>query len=247
MILYSNSCSFGAPDLEHDVYSDYVAGEFSAELLNKGLPKSCNRRIIRRSLRDLIELVDTSDVFVLIGLTFISRTELWQPWIDPAGNDGHFLPVQIDQSKIDWSVSGLIDTVVPDIHKLADVRIQEYYKNWLLHYHPESIMTDLLTDIIMFTGWLERKNIKYLVFSNAELFPGDNKVGYNSPFIESLKQQILNNKNIINPWEFSFCTHSLELGLVPKDYHVYKNQGHPGGEAHKKFADLLITHLKQKL
>jgi hypothetical protein len=245
MILYSNSCSFGAPGQCHDVYSDYVAKEYSATLINKGVSGSCNRRIIRSSLRDLIELKNKSDIVALIGLTFISRTELWQPWQEAIDNDGHFFPLQINHEKIDWSISGLIDTIVPNVHEYANHNIRDYYKNWLLHYHPESVMTDLLADIIMFCGWADYNRVKYIIFSNVDVLPKDDKVGYTSPFIQSLQQQILNNKNIINPWEFSFGTFALAQGLQPKDYHLYKNHGHPGEQAHKLFSEILINHLQK--
>jgi hypothetical protein len=227
------------------VYCDHVARELSATLINHGIKSSCNRRILRSSLRDLIELEDHTNVVALIGLTFISRTELWQPWQKATNNDGHFFPIQINDKKIDWSISGLIDTVVPDIYQHSDHRIQDYYKNWLLHYHPESVMTDLLPDIIMFSGWAKQHGIKHVIFSNVDVLPGDDKIGYNSPFIQSLQQQVLNNKNIINPWEFSFGTFALAQGLKPKDYAVYKNHGHPGEQAHKLFSEVLINHLQK--
>jgi hypothetical protein len=56
MIVYSNSCSFGAPGQGHRVYADYVEETFDASLINQGKPSSCNRRILRTSLRDLIQI-----------------------------------------------------------------------------------------------------------------------------------------------------------------------------------------------
>ena len=55
MILYSNSCSFGAPFQGHTVYPEVVANSLSAKLVNDGIPGSCNRRIIRSTLRSLIQ------------------------------------------------------------------------------------------------------------------------------------------------------------------------------------------------
>lgn len=244
MIVYSNSCSFGAPALEHKVYADHVASAYNAKLINRGIPGSCNRKIIRNSLRDLLEIADPSGVIALIGLTFISRTELWQPWISPVDNDGHFFPIRIASNQVDWSTHGLIDHPVTDGHRFAEARVADYYKNWLLHYHPESALTDLLTDVIMFCGWADNNNIQYQIFSNVDVFPSDNKVGYTSPFIRSLRQSVLDNKNIINPWDFSFGTYALAQGFVPKDYYLYNKHGHPGGEAHKLFGDFLLERLK---
>ena len=244
LLVYSNSCSFGVSGQGHAIYPEIVAKNFKAQLINQGKSSSCNRRIIRTTLRDLIELKKKHEnILTLIGLTFISRTELWQPWNPAIDNDGHFSSITVDHKKIDWSVNGLIDTIVPNVSWLAGSRPQEYYKQWLDHYHPESVMTDLLTDLIMFAGWAKNNNIQYIIFSNVDVLPGDDKVGYNSPFIESLKHEIENDKCVINPWTFSFGSYALNSGLVPKDYHLYKQHGHPGEEAHILFANFILKHL----
>ena len=245
LLVYANSCSFGAANQGHKIYPEVVAETLSAQLINRGQPGSCNRRIIRTTLRDLVELKNQhKNILVLLGLTFIARTELWQPWIEPIDNDGHFSSIMVDYKKIDWSINGLLDTIVPDISKLADPKLQEYYKHWLDHYYQESAMTDLLIDLIMFTGWANNNNINYIIFSSVDVLPGDDKVGYNSPFIQSLKYEIENDKCIINPWNFSFGSYALNSGLAPKDYHLYKQHGHPGQEAHVLFANFLLRHLK---
>ena len=58
MIIYSNSCSFGALNNSYPVYSEIIAKTLNAQLVNKGKPGSCNRRIIRTTLRDLNEITD---------------------------------------------------------------------------------------------------------------------------------------------------------------------------------------------
>jgi hypothetical protein len=249
MILYSNSCSFGAPNQGHPVYPDVVAKNLNLDcVLNRGKPGSCNRRIIRTSIRDLIELQKTvdSEIVALIGLTFVSRTELWQPSQPAVDNDGHFQSVTVDDKKINWGINGLIDTIVPDISNYVDEEVREYYKQWLIHFNPESVVTDLLTDLIMFVSYLEHTNIKYIIFSNVDVLPGDNKVGYNSPFIQSLKETVHKNKNIIDLWSFSFGGFALSKGLLPRDYTLYKQHGHPGEQAHNLFgdylSDILITN-----
>ena len=248
LLVYSNSCSFGESGQGHTIYPDLIAKKLTAQLINRGKGGSCNRRIIRTTLRELIELKKKhKNILVLVGLTFISRTELWQPWIPSTDNDGHFSSVTIDFDKIDWSISGLIDTIVPNIEHLADTRIQEYYKQWLNHYHPESELTNLLTDLTMFTGWAKNNNINYCIFSNVDVLPGDDKVGYDSPFINSLRDEIEADPCIINLWNFSFGGYALNHGLKPTDYDQYKHHGHPGKEAHTLFANFLLTHLQNKL
>lgn len=243
MIVYSNSCSFGEPDPSHPVYADIVADHLGAQLINHGVKSSCNRRIIRTTLRDLVEL-PKKPILVLLGLTFVSRTELWQPNNDAQGNDGHFYPIVVDHKKINWT-KGLIDTLIPNISDYAEDHIKEYYKQWLLHYHPEAAVTELLTDLIMFTGWCQNNHIQYLIFSNVDVLPGDSQVGYTSPFLNTLKHRIDQDPNIIDLWNFSFGTFSLNGGFVPKDYHIYGKHGHPDSGAHRKFAEFLIQRLRK--
>jgi hypothetical protein len=113
----------------------------------------------------------------------------------------------------------------------------------LIHFNPESEVTNLLTDLIMFSGWAKLNNIQYKIFSNVDKLPGEDKVGYTSPFISSLRQCVESDPNIINLWNFSFGSYALELGLTPKDFNVYGIHGHPGAVAHEKFAEFLIHHL----
>ena len=243
-LVYSNSCSFGALRQGHQLYSDVVSDHYASELINRGENGACNRRIIRTTLRDLNNLKESyDDILVLVGFTFLSRTELWRPDLPANGNDGHFHSLNVNHpNKVDWS-NGLNDTIVPDIHKLVDPEVSEYYKQWLIHYNRESAMTDLLTDIVMLTGWLKHNNIKYLMFSNVDRFDGDDLIGYNSPFLDSLQSTIKQDLCIIDPWEFSFGTHALEKGYIPKDANIYGKHGHPGEQAHIMFGNYLVEYL----
>ena len=239
MILYSNSCSFGAPTKSHPVYSEIIAKTLKAQLINKAIPGSCNRRIIRTTLRDVNEIAD--DVLVLIGLTFISRSEIWRPDLPAVDNDGHFYQIRPTQN-VSWT-NGLMDSIVPNIHEKVDPVVSEYYKEWIIHYNRESQMTELCTDLFMLIGWLRSKGIKYKIFSNVDKLEGSEYVGYNSPFISSLQDTILKDEGVIDPWKFSFGTFAREQGLQPKDEHLYGIHGHPGARAHELFAKYLLETL----
>jgi len=245
MIVYSNSCSPGLPGQGHKIYPEFVAEAFGAELVNGGMEGSTNRRIIRTALRDLAELKNQhQDIIAVIGLTFLARAEIWQPWLPAMSNDGHFRTIEVDYKKIDWSIKGLIDTIVPNIADLADRRTKDYYRQWLLHYHPESTVTDLLTDIIMFSGWAKSNNIRHVIFSNPDSFPNDSKVGYNSPFIQSLREEVEQNSNIINPWTTSCNGYLLPRGFKLKDSETLRHHGHPDEAGHHAWANFLIERLQ---
>lgn len=245
MIVYSNSCSFGAPDQGHIIYPEVVADAFSATIINDGLAGSCNRRIIRTSLRQLINLQKdhNQEIIALIGLTFLSRTELWQPWLPPARRDGDFHP--ISNNKIlaqDWS-NGVANTINKNVADLADDDVKDYYKQWLLHYSKESAVTDLITDIIMLNGYAVANNINMLIFSNCQLLPGLPDVDVNSPFLKNFAEYTKTQDSILDPWSFSFRDFALDAGYYPKDKDIYGLDGHPGEDAHVKFGKLIRTHI----
>lgn len=242
-LVYTNSCSFGAADQGHKIYPEYVATALDAQLVNRGLPGACNRRIIRTSLRDLNELHDKKNILALLGLTFVSRTELWQLDLPPQDNDGHFHSIIVDHSKVDWQKNGLINTVVNNIWTLARPTIKDYYKNWLLHLNMESEVVNLLVDLIMFTGWCKANNIQYLIFENTNTLPDDSKVGYNCSFVSSLRQTIAQDQDVLDLWNFSFKDFALANHLKPKDYDKYGEHGHPGPEAHLLFGNILLKHI----
>lgn len=244
MILYSNSCSFGAKDQGHIIYPELVASRLGVSLINEGIAGSCNRRIIRSSLRSLIELKEQhSDITALIGLSFIGRTELWQPH-KVGTNDGDFHPISNSTiSNLNWN-KGLINTdySYSDICKLADEEIKDYYKQWLIHMSKEAEVTNLITDIIMLSGFADANDIKIKIFCNTQKLPSLPEVDISASFLKSLVKYVKLNKSIIDPWEFSFADYALSLGYEPKDKDKYGLNGHPGEKAHIAFGNYLLEN-----
>lgn len=246
MIVYSNSCSFGAKQ-SYATYGEILAQNLDAEFINAGRFSSCNRRIIRCTVRDILKLRQNFDdlVLVLVGLTFISRTELWQPDLPAVDNDGHFHPITIDDSAINWT-QGLINTFVPDVHQYAREPLQQYYRHWLLHMHKESLITELATDVVMLTDFCQHNNIQLLLWSNTQVWPGPPEVARDDVFLQDLSAKIMASTNILNPWTFCFKQFALDLGLVPFDYDRYGDDGHPGETAHQRFAEFLLNEIQRQ-
>jgi hypothetical protein len=245
MIVYSNSCSFGATT-NYAGYSELIAKHFNSEIINKGKPGACNRRIIRTSIRDLLDLKKQhNEIICLIGLTFISRTELWQPTIPADSNDGNFHSIIIDFKKLNW-ITGLVNTEVSEVHLYAPQDVQEYYKQWLVHMSKEAILADLTADIIMFLNFCQAQKIKLLLWSNTQIWPSDPVVAINDVFFQTFYQTVTSDNAIINPWKFSFRDYALQHGFRPVDEHQFGDDGHPGRQAHEFFAKYLLNYIKEK-
>jgi len=236
LLVYSNSCSFGYTN-GPKAYPELIAKHLGARIINNGMHGSCNRRIIRTSLRDLLELRQTTDdhILALIGLTMLSRTEKWQPWLNQNHSDGDFASIRIDSSRFNWT-NGL-NTEHKDVWKYADKNLRNYYKEWLLLYDPEERVVELLADIVMFVKWAHANNIDCLVFNNMECLP----IMDHAPFLNTFTSTLENCNNVIDLSKFSFKNYALSLGHIPYDFETYGNDGHPNQQAHVDFAEHLIV------
>ena len=138
--------------------------------------------------------------------------------------------------------NGLIDNP-PDVSQHIDADIRDWYKQFIIHQNSESEMTDLLTDIVMLTGFMKSRNIRYRVFNNMQSFINDESIGYDAPFLKSIRQQLELDSSCIDLWNFSFKQYALDKGYIPRDVEQYGIHGHPNTEAHKYFAEFLLTHI----
>ena len=240
MIVYSNSCSFGAPQ-EHAIYPEIVATSLNSKLINDGTPGSCNRRIIRSSVRSLIDIRKSysGPITALVGLSFISRTELWQPHLVPTSNDGDFHSItSVAIQGLDWS--GGLTSTQHKVDKYADIEVKDYYKQWLIHFSKEAEVTNLLIDVIMLDSFAKSIDANILIFCNCQTLPALPEVDTSAPFIAGLKEYADSKSSIINLWNFSFANFALEQGFVPKDHKLYGLTGHPGEVAHRAFGEFLL-------
>jgi hypothetical protein len=247
MIVYANSCSFGIPPPSGPAYSEIIAHNVSASIINRAKGGSCNRRIIRSSLRDLIEIKQTSNkqILALIGLSFFFRTELWQPNIPAVDNDGNFHPVGIHTNHV-IKTNDYYSGDVEDAYSNTDPAIRDYYRQWLIHESKEALITELITDIVMFSAWCRDNNIKCLIWNNASIWPALPDVNCNDIFLKSLSQSLLSEPSVINPWEFSFIDWALSRGHTPYDAEIYGKYGHPGPTAHVDLAHYLLIELDKR-
>ena len=219
MILYANSDSYGVLSTGK-TYVDFIQADLNAtQSFNNGLPGSCNRRIIRTTVRDLISLKKLStDIVAIIGLTDVHRSEYWGK--TAISNDGHFESFQPN-------------SVVPDEAK----RLQQGH---IETYDDEASNTNLFLDIIMLTAFFKNNNIKYLIWQGVQtLKPSD----FTTPFINSLHDQVQLDTGVLDMFDFSFSKYcSIIKGYTPYDSKQYGIYGHHCEETHRDFASHLLEN-----
>lgn len=220
MIVYSNSDSFGVVS-NGKVYADFIAEHFGAKLIQKGLSGSCNQRIIRTTVRDLIDLDTTEPILVLISISNIYRTEYWSA--SGQDNDGHFKSIRVWQTEKDKQ----------------DPVIAEYLKQYSLLHNDEAEMTNLYCSLVMLTSFLKSKGYRYLIWNGPSTYK---PVDFSAPFISPFAEELNRDLNIIPFDKFSFCKYNVDKGHVPIDYNLYKEHGHHGEAAHQDFANYLIEN-----
>jgi hypothetical protein len=229
MIVYSNSDSYGVMSTGLR-YSDFLAQALDAKCVNGGKEGSCNQRILRTTVRDLVKLRQQTDepILCLLCLGSLVRGEWWNEATRPrpTETDGHFESFQI------YAIDN------PD-HPARD-----YMHQWYRVYNDEAVQTDLMLQLTLLTSWLTNNNIEYIAFAgNNRTYK---KIDYNDVFIKDFATPIFADKNILNLNNFSFVAYCLEQGHKPFDYDRWKESGHHGEPAHRDFANFLLKYYHER-
>ncbi|CAB4138125.1 hypothetical protein UFOVP328_318 [uncultured Caudovirales phage] len=224
MILYCNSDSYGVCSDTDMRYSEFLGELLNVDhVINNGLGGACNRRILRTTVRDLLELKaqhPEQDILAVICLGSLIRNEWWNPDAVPGtNNDGHYQSFQIHGT---------------DYKNQPFVR---YANEWYRLYDDEAEQTNLLMELTLLTGWLELNQIKYIMFAGNSLTY--KKLDYSDVFIRDFANNIFSNPRILNINDFSFVKYCIDRGHHPYDYDLWMNNGHHGESAHKDFAGFL--------
>ena len=225
MIVYANSDSYGISSTGK-TYVDFIGEQISAtKIINAGLGGSCNQRILRTSVRDLLELKKhNEEVLVLIGLGDQARSELWSVY--EQGNDGHFSSFQ------------------PNSTNLYTNTQKDYVRNWYMLADDEATITNLYFMLTMFTTFLSSMGFRYLIWAGPMTYK---PVDFSAPFIKSFGNTIHNNPNILDFYDFSFSKYcSIIKKHIPFDEKQFGIYGHHTEAAHKDFAEYIVrTYLNE--
>lgn len=223
--IFINGDSYSAPLPNIKTYGDFLSEHYKIPVKNLALPGSNNPRILRTSIEQVHKLKEEyNNPLVLVGWTFIRRTEVWYH-----GNHQGVLKAITDSEQSRF-VS--LDMVV----NYGEATLEQkaiFYDEQGIHKQ----LMDYYTNLYMFAHTLEAKNIDYRFFSSAKntAYPI-----HSFPYINSLAQVqwVANNPRIFKLDEF--CVSDWAKENDPDHDTV---SGHLSEDGHKKFTRFILDNL----
>jgi len=209
-------------------YSEYLGELLQADaVINNGLAGSCNARIIRTTVRDILDVRKTTNdsILAVICLGSMIRNEWWNvDKVLPVGfKDGHFESFQIH-----------------GVENNRQLPYYQYAQEWYRHYDDDAEQTNFFKELVMLTSFFKQQQIDYIIFAGNNITY--KLIDYRDIFIKSFAEHIHNDPNIFDLNNFSFTQYCLEQQHFPFDQDQWGRHGHHGESAHKDFAKFLFNH-----
>ncbi len=244
-LIYCNGDSYSDENydlsLKNSVYANAVAAHCNGFVVNRAMSGSCNRRIVRTTLHDVIHqrnLNPTQKIIALIGLSFELRSEIWDDTrtIKSDSAESNFVTHTFSES-LDWRQKLLAGLDINTTNQFGlDKKFFDYYsKGRAYFYSPYAERINLLTDLIMLKSTMHALNVDFLIFQSpqAEKLESDY-------LLDFLKQQIAGDARFFDFEEFGFCSWCFENGFVPLNKSESPTIGHYGTDAHFAFANCVL-------
>ena len=202
------------------------------EFVNLAKGGSSNRRIIRTT----VEYIEQNSAdFVLLGLTFWDRQE------------AAFLKTQPHRDNwISYNPHGVQGLFAPDnaefIFDASRSRIEKYIADSYVYNFNIMYLDQLMCDLLMFTSYLEQKNIKYLIFNTCELEYKNYFENFNNLYQRSIEK----NKRIVSLTDFvsNLYLHSVNATHDPNEKRWEPNAIHYNGNEYRHVNEFLLNYMQ---
>ncbi len=250
-LIYCNGDSYstdkGYQSMIGKSYSHIVGQQLNGYVINKAISGSCNRRIIRSTIHDIIhqrEINKTQEIIALIGLSFEIRSEYWIDEITPELSEESNFLTHTFSSELDWRKRLLLgrefdntiknSNVDKDFHNL-------YSKGRAFFYSPYAERINLMCDLLLLKQLFDSLDIKFLVFQSPKAERLENEY-----LLDFFQTRLYEDKRFINLESFGFVDWCYENKFTPLDYLDRPLIGHYGPDAHAAFAtQWVIPKLKE--
>ena len=255
-LIYCNGDSYSNPlfhpALDKKTFAEYVGNALNGFVLNQSINGSCNRRIVRTSLYDMIEqrrVNPNQKIILLLNLTFEIRSDLWVDDIKvEREQESHFVGHQF--AKIDtWKekllkgkpIYGIATGAKRESDMLSSRFLPKLNHGKAFFYSPYAERINLYADLIMFTAFCDQHNINYLIFQS----PRAEKL-QEEHLLDTFKSKVNNNAKVFDLENFGFLDWAYNQKYKPLDKLDLPQIGHYNKDAHKAFAEqVLIPKLEE--
>jgi len=219
--LYINGDSYSADVDNISVYGQVLAKTFNVNYINKAIPGSSNDRIFRTTIEDCLKLKSyNQNFFALIGLSFITREEVWAPETSDLSIVSKF------------DSSGSCKLVTRDF--LSRSELSAYRLQSLVDEDINTQFAHFFYKLFMFTSTLENLQIPYFIFSAATNVKSMSNLGYilGTESYQSLAKR----KNIVDIFDLSIPSWAKQNNITTTPTGQLKDT-----DSHSKFAKYLYT------
>lgn len=249
-LIYCNGDSYSDenydPSLVGHTYAHEVGRYCHGFTINRAIKGSCNRRIVRTTVHDILQqrqLNPDQKIIALIGLSFEIRSEIW---IDELDNDRDpaesNLRTHAFSRQITWreNLLGGRDIETDNEYRLNEKFLKKFSEGRAFFYSPYQERINLLTDMLMLGALFDQLGVDFLVFQSprAEKLESDY-------LLDFLKAQIAQDPRFMDFETFGFVDWCCQQGFTPIDMLDQPGIAHYGPDAHRAFAlEFLIPKLK---
>lgn len=250
-LIYCNGDSYSDenyhPSLVGHTYAHEVGKYCNGFTINRAIGGSCNRRILRTTVHDIIQqrqLNPQQKIIALIGLSFEMRSEVW---IDELHDDREPAETNLrthtfsEQSSWRENLLGGRDIGTSNKYDLNEKFLKKFSEGRAFFYSPYQERINLLTDMIMLAALFDQLNVNFLIFQSprAEKLESDY-------LLDFFKAQIAQDQRFIDFETFGFVDWCYQQGFTPIDMLDQPGIAHYGRDAHQAFAlEFLLPKLQQ--
>lgn len=252
-LIYCNGDSHSDPNFYYPAmvghtYADYVGAHCNGFVINKSKSGSCNRRIIRTAVHDLMVQRQANPGQPIMALIAFAQEHQDEFWVDgrtpndpPESNFvGHSLITSLDHAQI-FQDDEVVLRFDDQESRIARDLVQDWSRGNSGLYNAYARRIDFLHDLLMLTGLLERLQVQAVCF---QITPRERLV---SEYLIDFYKSNINSATVFDLETFGFATWCSQQGFEPLLDHESPDLAHYGADAHQAFAnDVLIPKLQYR-
>jgi hypothetical protein len=249
-LIYCNGDSYSDENyhttLKGQTYAHVVNKHFGGYVINRAIKGSCNRRIIRTSIHDLIQqrqINPAQKIIALIGLSFELRSELWEENTTATHAQESQFCTHIFTETNNWRkllLDGMDISDKKQPSRADKTFFDKYSQGRAYYYSPYAERVNLLCDCVMFQSLMKTLDIEFLMFQS----PKAEKL--ESEYLVDFFKSQLNPHSFFDFENFGFVDWCHQQDFEPLDFLDRPEIGHPTAIAHRAFAEqILIPHFEK--